>query len=291
MADFLEERLPVNVQMGASYSDAYNVEITTTSSGSEYRRLIHPFPVRTFSIEYAEKKTDLWAKVISMYHRAYGMYAGFRVRCLDDFSTNGQTGTPTPFDAPMALVSTGVYQLQRFYGTNGTPLSSVGFPKRTIFKPVSGTVRVGVSGIEISDSGWSVNNATGEVFFAANKTANITAITKGSTTLIACAGHALSTGESVHISAVNGMTQINGKRAVILSVVAGVSITVGLDSSAYSAYGSGGGLNTRPQAGESVMAGCQFDIPCRFNSHIDIRHVSTDFRESGAIDIIELVNP
>ena len=33
MADFLEERLPIDVRLGASYADEFAVEITTTRGG------------------------------------------------------------------------------------------------------------------------------------------------------------------------------------------------------------------------------------------------------------------
>ena len=287
---FLEERLPQEVRMGALYSDDYNVEIIKTASKAEHRRLIDPYPQREATIHYTQKTDDLWNKVVSLFHRAFGMFAGFRVRNMDDFSTNDHTGAPTAFDMPMALISSGVYQLQKQYGIGGTPLP-IGFPVRTIFKPVAGTVLVGVSGVAIAASGWSVDVTTGLVTFSANKTATITGITKAASAVISCAGHAFTSGESVYLSGVAGMTQINGQRAVISSVVAGTSITVPINSTAYSTYTSGGMTNTRPQPGESVTAGCEFDLPCRFNSRIDITHVSYNVRETGSIDIIELVNP
>jgi hypothetical protein len=87
------------------------------------------------------------------------------------------------------------------------------------------------------------------------------------------------------------MTQINGLRGLILSVVAGTSITVAVNSSGFSNYTSGGTANTRPQAGEVVSGGCYFDLPCRFNSKIEVSHMSDALRDCGGIDIIELVKP
>jgi len=294
MADFLDELLPIDVRMGASYAEEFNVEITTTKGGSEFRRLVHPYPVRQFTVNYTLEHADLWVRVIGLYHRAYGMYAGFRVRCKDDFSTNANTGTPTALDDPMALLSAGVYQLQTQYGAGATPLA-IGLPVRTLFKPVAGTVRIGVAGIEILNTpvvNWSVDHTTGKVTFSANKTAAVSAlITKAANAVIPCAGHSFLVGEYVYISGVAGMTQINGLRALITAVIAGVSITVAINSTAFSTWTSGGAINTRPQTGESVTAGCQFDIPCRFNSRIDVSHVSADYREAGSIDIIELINP
>jgi hypothetical protein len=221
------------------------------------------------------------------------MYAGFRVRCADDYSTNAQTGSPTATDEAMALVSTGVYQLQNYYGAGASPLG-IGYPLRTIFKPVAGTIRVAVSSVEILNSpvvNWAVDTATGKITFSANKTATITAISKAASAVISCSGHTHLVGEYVYISGVAGMTQINGQRAQITSISAGVSITVAINSTAYSTYTSAGVTNTRPQPGESVSAGCEFDLPCRFNSRIDIQHISQNAREAGSIDIIELVTP
>ena len=291
MGAFLEELLPVDVRLGATYADEYGVDITTTRAGAEYRRLVSPYPVRHFTVDYTLQAADLWARVLALYARAYGTYAGFRVACKDDCSTAADhVGSPSPTDQPLALVSAGVYQLQKQYGVGGTALA-IGLPVRTLFKPVAGSVRVAVSGVEIAASGWSVDTTTGRVTFAANKTATITAITKAAQAVVSCSGHTFLVGESVHIAGVAGMTQINGKRATIASVVAGTSITLALNTSAYSTYTSGGTANTRPQTGEAVTAGCLFDIPARFNSRIDVSHVAYAVRQAGSIDIIELLNP
>jgi uncharacterized protein (TIGR02217 family) len=289
MGAFLEERLPVNVRLGASYADGYSVEITTTASGVEYRKLTHPRPVRSGNINFTMLRSDLAEQVIGLYHRAYGSYAGFRVKCLDDFSTYSDTGVPTAFDFTALPVSTGVYQLCKGYGSGGTPLG-IGLPYRKIFKPVAGSVLVGVNSV-VPTLGWSVDTTTGLVTFSANKTGNITGITKASQAVINIPGHALVSGESVHVSNVSGMTQINGQRGLIVSVVAGTSITVAINTSSYGTYTSGGTVNTRPQSGESVTAGCYFDLPFRFNSKIEVTSLSPDVRDCGGVDILELVAP
>ena len=294
MADFLEERLPIDVRMGASYADEYAVEITTTKNNAEYRRLLNPYPVRQFSINYTQLRSTLWSQVLALYHRAFGTYAGFRVKCIDDFSTNGNTSAPTAFDCDMQGISVGLYQLQKLYGLGAASLG-IGYPYRTLFKPVAGTVKVGINGVEIATTpvaNWSVVTTTGRVTFAANKTANVSgAISKAASAVIPCAGHTFLVGEAVHIFGCVGMTQINGLRGTITAISAGVSITVNINSSAFSTWTSGGVLNTRPQNGESVTAGCEFDLPCRFNSRIDVAHVAAEVREAGSIDIIELVAP
>ncbi|MGZ9713897.1 DUF2460 domain-containing protein [Glaciimonas sp. GNP009] len=284
---FLEERIPIGIKMGATYGDDYNVEITTTSGGQEYRRLVHPYAVRHYSISYIGKTTELWSRILALYHRAYGMYAGFRVRAMDDFSTNGDTGTPTAIDQPLLLVSSGVYQLQKQYGRGAAPLS-VGFPTRTIFKPVLGTTVIGISNVGTSN-GWLVDTTTGLVTFEENKTRNITGITRAASTIASIGAHNLVVGESVYFNNVAGMAEVNTRRGLITAVSA-TTITVAINSTVFSAYTGGGTVNSRPQAGEPVTAGCQFDIPFRFNSRVDLSHVAVDVRDTSSIDIVELIS-
>jgi len=213
MSAFLEDRLPLDVRLGSSWADDYTVLITTTASGAEYRKLVQPFPVRSFHVNFTTTQADLWARVISLYHRAYGKFAGFRVKCLDDYSTNAFTGTPTPLDETLANSATGIYQLRNFYGTNGTALAGVGYPSRTIYKPVAGTVVAAKNGVTIS-SGLSVDTTTGLIT-----------------------------------------------------------------------------ISPAPLITDTITAGCQFDIPCRFNSSIEMTALSPSVRDCGSIDIIELLQP
>ena len=213
MSDFLEERLPVDVRIGMAYSDDYTVLITKTAGGAEYRKLIQPFPVRAFHVNFTSDQADLWARVLALYHRAYGKFAGFRVKCLDDYSTNALTGVPTPLDEPLANTASGVYQLRNYYGTNGTALPSIGYPMRNIYKPVAGTVVAAKNGVTIS-SGLTVDTTTGLIT-----------------------------------------------------------------------------ISPAPLITDNITAGFYFDIPCRFNSLIEVTAPDVGVRDCGSIDIIELLAP
>lgn len=290
MADFLEERLPIAVRAGASYSDQYAVEITQTASGSEYRRLVHPYPVRVYNVFYTQQTANLWSEILALYHRAYGMFAGFRVKALDDYTTNARTAAPTATDQTLGVITAGtVYQLQVKYGTGGTPLS-IGAPVRTIFKPVSSATRIAIGTLEQNALMWSVDTTTGRVTFAANKTRSITGITQAASAVVTVGAHTFAVNESVHFTGVAGMTQINGLRGTITATT-GTTITVSINSTTFSVYTSGGTVNTNPQTGEVVNGGCEYDIPCRFNSRIDVTSLSPGVRESSQIEIIELLNP
>lgn len=290
MAEFLEERLPVGVRNGASYSDEYQVEITQTANGSEYRRLVHPYPRRVYNVMYTQQTANMWSQILALYHRAYGMFAGFRVKAMDDYTTNARIAAPTATDQTLEVITAGtVYQLQVAYGTGGTPLA-IGEPVRTIFKPVASTTKIAIGSIEQPATAWSVATTTGRVTFAANKTRSITAITKAASAVVTVGAHTFVVGESVHFTGVVGMTEINGQRGLITAIGA-TDITVAINSTAFTAYTSGGTVNTNPQTGETVYGGCEFDIPCRFNSRIDVTALAPGVRESSQIEIIELLNP
>lgn len=287
MADFLEERLLTTILVGAGYQDDYSVEIVQTSGGQEFRSMDHPFPKRKFNVSYMLNTAELSAKLMSMYHRAHGKYAGFRVRCADEWSSNGDRGVPTAFDQPMGLVSPGVYQLRKYYGTDGVAGAS-GHPYRNIYKPVAGTVKVGIGTFVFAN--WTVSTATGRVTFNDPYVQPITAITKGVTTTIRFPEHGFVPGQSVVISGVVGMTQINGMRAAVISVL-GATITVNIDSSGWPNYLSGGSASKNPISSETVRAGFEFDYPARFNSTIPVGQDYTDWRTIDGVELIELLNP
>lgn len=289
MPDFLEERLSESILMGGSFADDYAVDIITTSGGQEYRRLVHQYPVRKFDISYLLDNDKTYAELQGIYHRAHGKYAGFRVRCYDEYSSNGRNGTPTALDQAMALVSTGVYQLRKYYGTDKAA-GGAGYAYREIKKPVAGTVKVAIGATEIRSADWSVVTSTGRVTFAANQTYSITAITKAASAVLTLGTHPLVAGQSVHVSGVAGMTQINGLRALITAVTA-TTITVGINSTAFSTYTSGGAVNTRPQTGETVTAGFEFDFPVRFNTSLPVGQDYPGYRSVDGVELMEIINP
>ncbi len=292
MAEFLEERLDGNIQYGSSWYDDYKVNIVTTSGGQEYRSLIHVFPLRKFDVTFMMDNVNMWNNLVNVYHRAHGKYAGFRIRCLDEYTSNiNGTTSATATDQPMGLVSAGVYQLRKYYGRDKAA-GTTGYAYRNIYKPVSGTILVGVQNEIVPSAAYSANTTTGIVTFSANKTSTITGISKAVSAVISTSNTGgILFGDSVYISGVSGMTQINGLRAYVLSVVTNVSITIDVDSSAFGTWTSGGVVNTRPQTGEDVTAGFEFDFPVRFNSSLPIGQNVPIYRDVNNIELMEILNP
>lgn len=213
MAEFLEERLPVDIRMGASYGDEYAVQITQTAGGAEYRKLVHGLPRRRWTINYTLLRDDLAARVLALYHRAYQQLAGFRVYDVDDHNSSASgRGTITNLDQPLTRLSAGIYQLRKEYGSGATPLG-IGRPARIIYKPVAGSLIVAKNGVSVV-SGVTLNTTNGQVT-----------------------------------------------------------------------------ISPAPLIGDTITAGFEFDIPARFNSHIEVSSLTRDVRDCGAIELIELLQP
>jgi len=287
---FLEERLDESIRLGMAYSDSFFTEIVETSNGSEYARLTNQYMRRRFDIGYVLQNKELAARVASLYYRVWGQFAGFRVKAFDDYSTalDGQSAY-TALDCTLPLVSAGVYQLVKEYARDKTALAGIGRPKRTIYKPVSGKVAFGVAGVAYPSAQWSVDTTTGRITCAANKTRSITGISQAASAVVTIGSHTFAIGESVVFSGVVGMTQINNLRALITNT-SGTTITAAINSTAFTAWASGGTVQTQPVAGEAITGGCEFDIPCRFDSEFNVQALESGYRDAS-LQLVEKLNP
>jgi len=292
MGAFIEERLDVCVRVGAEAEDSYAVDVVNTAGGSRYASLRHGLPMRTFDVDYVKGQIDIVLQIESLFHRTYGGYAGFRVRAWKDFSTaNDGMSPPTAFDSPMILVSAGVYRLAKTYGRDKPALPGIGRPVRQLYKPVAGTVLVGVDGSIYPSTQYTVDTTTGLVTFAANKSRPITAISKAANAVATVGPNTFLVGESVAFTGVAGMVQINGLRGVITAKPDPDNIAVNIDSTAFDTYTSGGNLQTQPVSGETVTCGCEFDIPVAFDSNMNTRGMGRGVFDASGLRLVELLNP
>ena len=291
MGEFIEERLDTCVRLGAASEDSYAVEATATVGGSRYTSLRHGLPYREFNIDYIKTGTALALSVASLYHRTWGGHAGFRVKSWDDYSTaNDGVSAYTALDCALTLISAGVYQLVKEYGREGLALASIGRPKRTLHKPIVGKVAVAVAGVAYPVAQWSVDSTTGRITLAASKTRAITGITQAGVAVLTVGAHGFVVGDSVVVSGVLGMTQINSRRGLVTAITA-TAVSLAINTTAFSAYTSGGTLQTRPITGESVTGGCEFDLPCAFNSKLGVDAIDYRNRDVSGLRVVELLNP
>lgn len=154
-------RFPVSISLGSSGGPTRRTEIVVTGSGSEERNSRWADSRRVYNAGYGVKNLDDLHTVIGFFEERRGRLHGFRWKDHRDFKSCSPVATVTPLDQ---VVGTGngtnaAFQLVKKYGTGLRDYV------RTITKPVSGTVRMAVNGVETSN--FSVNTTTGVVTFTA----------------------------------------------------------------------------------------------------------------------------
>lgn len=296
---FIEEQLLTTVDYGAAYGERYKVEIQETQSGNEYRRLIDSTPKFIYDISYNRMTSTILTNILDLYHRCYGQFAGFRVKNINDYTSNGWTSTPTNEDQTCDYVAANSFQLVKYYGDTGKAALSIGRPKRTVYKPVSGTVVAKAGGYAIPTAYLTVDTTTGLIGTnnAATYTDEVTGITQANPCVLTVADTTnLTVGESVFLYGVDGMTEIDLTRHEVTAKTA-TTITLGnLNSSAYTAFSGAGspitGVTNELHQEETVTAGFEFDIPVRFDSDLDQMTIDDyDNLQSGSIMLKEILNP
>lgn len=292
MGEFIEERLDTCFRIGAEAEDSFFTSVTTTAGGSRFVSLKNGKPYRTFDIEFVKYNKELAQEVASLYYRTWGGLAGFRVKAWADFTTalDGQSAY-TSLDCVLDVVSDGVYQLVKEYGRDKPGLASIGRPRRTIFKPVSGKAVIAVAGLAYPN-GTTIDYTTGRVTLAANKTSTITGITKGATTVFT-GSNSFAVGESVALKDIVGIAALNGRRALVTASSSG-TFTLAINSSAMvGSYISGGTAQTQPlnTGADIVTGGCEFDIPVAFDSNFNVQALSADVGQASGLTLVELLNP
>ncbi len=164
-------RFPLDVALGARGGPERRTDVVTLSSGGEQRNGRWQHSRRRYNAGYGVKSRADMAAVLAFFEERRGRLHGFLWRDGLDFSSSG--AVPTALDQPIGIGDgsrTG-FQLTKRYGASFDPYF------RPITRPVAGSVRVAVSGIELT-SGWSVDLATGLVGFSVPP-ANGAAVTAG----------------------------------------------------------------------------------------------------------------
>ncbi len=166
MNSFHEIRFPLDVALGLHGGPERKTDIVITGSGREERNARWANSRRKYDAGFAIKTIDALSNIIVFFEERRGRLTGFRLRDRLDYKSCVKASAPLPTDQP---VGTGdgvkaAFQLKKRYGTSFAPYD------RDIKKPVSGTVRVAVAGIEKSlGSDFDLDIATGIVTFKAGR--------------------------------------------------------------------------------------------------------------------------
>lgn len=162
LTPFHEVRFPTEIAFGSSGGPERRTEIVTLASGHEERNTRWADSRRRYNAGYGVRSIDDLHAVLAFFEERRGRLHGFRWRDRMDWKSCPPTGTPTPLDQTLATGdgTTATYQLAKCYGALHAPYV------RTIRKPVQGTVRVAVDGVEKTESAdWTCDPTTGLVTF------------------------------------------------------------------------------------------------------------------------------
>lgn len=144
MTSFHEIRFPLDVSLQGRGGPERRTDIVTLGSNREERNARWANSRRRWEAGYGVKSLAQLQEVIAFFEERRGRLFGFRWRDRADHSSSRSGGPPSPTDQ---VVGTGdgaatSFQLTKTYGADFAPYL------RVIAKPVAGTARIAVNGIE-----------------------------------------------------------------------------------------------------------------------------------------------
>ncbi len=146
---FHEIRFPDDIAYGASGGPEFATTIVTMASGYEQRNINWQAARGRWDVASGLKNQTQLDTLLAFFRGRKGRAHGFRFKDWSDFKATGQ------------LIGTGdgankTFQLVKNY------TSGAGSESRIIKKPVSGTTKIYLNGVQLM-SGWSVSSSTGIV--------------------------------------------------------------------------------------------------------------------------------
>jgi uncharacterized protein (TIGR02217 family) len=164
MAGFDDVRFPVDIALGARGGPERRTDIVTLGSGAEVRNARWQHARRKWDAGFGVKTFARLAEVVSFFEERRGRLRGFCWRDRLDFHS---AAVGMAISATDQRIGTGdgaqaSFQLVKSYG------AGQGGYQRPITKPVAGTVRIAVGGVEKThNSHFTLDHLTGIVTFSA----------------------------------------------------------------------------------------------------------------------------
>jgi uncharacterized protein (TIGR02217 family) len=157
---FHEVRFPDNISRGARGGPERRTQIVELFSGDEERNASWANSRRRYDVGYGVRRADDLAAVVAFFEARNGRLHGFRFKDWSDFKSCAPSASPGFVDQP---IGTGTGS-NRFFQLSKRYVSGAQFWTRVIVKPVAGSVRLALGGVE-QLSGWTVDITTGLVTF------------------------------------------------------------------------------------------------------------------------------
>ena len=156
---FHEVRLPARLAFGSTGGVERRTEIVTLGSGFERRSTPWAQGRRRYLIGANLRSLDDMSTLTGFFEARRGRLNGFRFRDFADCKSCAPAAAVGPLDQALGEGDGArtVFQIVKRYGDGDNAL------ERRIAKPVEGTVRVAINGIELGASSFAVDAATGAV--------------------------------------------------------------------------------------------------------------------------------
>jgi uncharacterized protein (TIGR02217 family) len=157
---FHEVRFPDDISRGARGGPERRTQVVELASGDEERNASWADSRRRYDAAYGVRRADDLAAVVAFFEARNGRLHGFRWKDWGDHRSGLPSAPITPIDQALGTGDgeTEAFQLVKRYESGAQSWV------RRIVKPVAGSVRVALGGVE-QLSGWSVNTTTGIVTF------------------------------------------------------------------------------------------------------------------------------
>ncbi|MEN9709239.1 MAG: hypothetical protein RIQ68_1647 [Pseudomonadota bacterium] len=164
MSGFHEVRFPLDVSTQARGGPERMTEIVVTSSGREQRNARRAHARRRYEAGYGVKSAAALSQVLAFFEERRGRLYGFRWRDRSDYKSCAPMQDVSPLDQTIGTGdgATRGFPLVKTYGQDFAPY------QRRIVKPVAGSVRIAVAGVELDKSFFDVDGTTGLVTFRAD---------------------------------------------------------------------------------------------------------------------------
>ena len=160
--NFHEVRFPTSISHGSTSGTQRRTQIVVLGSGREERNSNWADSRRLYNAGYGIKTLDDLYEVMEFYEERRGRLHGFRWKDRLDYKSCKPSKTQQPTDQ---VIGTGdgaqvSFQLSKTYGGAFSPW------QRDITKPVTGSVRIAINGIEQTQiNDFTVDILSGEILF------------------------------------------------------------------------------------------------------------------------------
>lgn len=162
LGSFHDVLFPLAVSFGATGGPERRNEIVALTSGREKRNTRFAHSRRHYDAGTGLRSLEDLQEVLAFFEARRGSLHGFRFRDPFDMKSCAPGASPTALDQALGAGDGTArrFALVKTYGAGPDAY------RRPVEKPVAGTVRIAVAGVERAATDFSFDEATGEVVFA-----------------------------------------------------------------------------------------------------------------------------